>query len=125
MRRPELRILEVLGQPSSELANPSRTLAHHGPRDFERWIAATWVHNWQTKMIAGAPNAQKAIEWLSTRVDFVGWEDIRQQTAVASNTGTGPDIVLGWAEDPNVYTDKLIELSDVAEYLGETGVFVA
>ena len=27
---------------------------------------------------------------IETRVDFVGWEDIRQQTAVASNTGTGP-----------------------------------
>ena len=56
---------------------------------------------------------------IETRVDFVGWEDIRQQTAVASNTGTGPDIVLGWAEDPHVYADKLIELSDVAEYLGK------
>ena len=49
---------------------------------------------------------------IETRVDFVGWEDIRQQTAVASNTGTGPDIVLGWAEDPHVYVDKLIDLSD-------------
>jgi multiple sugar transport system substrate-binding protein len=56
---------------------------------------------------------------IETRVDFVGWEDIRQQTAVASNTGTGPDIVLGWAEDPHVYIDKLVDLSDVAEYLGK------
>ena len=48
---------------------------------------------------------------IETRVDFVGWEDIRQQSAVASNTGTGPDIVLGWSEDPHVYADKLIELS--------------
>ena len=48
---------------------------------------------------------------IETRVDFVGWEDIRQQTAVASNTGTGPDIVLGWGEDPHIYADKLIELS--------------
>jgi len=56
---------------------------------------------------------------IETRVDFVGWEDIRQQSAVASNTGTGPDIVLGWAEDPHVYVDKIIELSDVAEYLGK------
>src|SRR3954466_6259067 len=61
----------------------------------------------------------QAATGIETRVDFVGWEDIRQQTAVASNTGTGPDIVLGWAEDPHVYADKLIELSDVAEYLGK------
>jgi multiple sugar transport system substrate-binding protein len=56
---------------------------------------------------------------IETRVDFVGWEEIRQQSAVASNTGTGPDIVVGWGEDPHVYVDKLIELSDVAEYLGK------
>jgi multiple sugar transport system substrate-binding protein len=56
---------------------------------------------------------------VETRVDFVGWEDIRQQTAVASNTGTGPDIVIGWADDPHVYADKIVELSDVAEYLGK------
>jgi len=56
---------------------------------------------------------------VETRVDFVGWEDIRQQTAVASNTGTGPDIVIGWADDPHVYVDKIVELSDIAEYLGK------
>ncbi len=56
---------------------------------------------------------------VQVRVDFVGWEDIRQQTAVSSNTGTGPDVVLGWAEDPHIYADKLVELSDVAEYLGK------
>ena len=53
------------------------------------------------------------------RVDFVGWEDIRPQTAVTANTGTGPDVVIGWADDPHIYADKLIELSDVAEYLGK------
>jgi len=56
---------------------------------------------------------------VQTRVDFVGWEDIRQQTAVASNTGTGPDIVLGWQEDPQSYVDKLIDVTDLAEYLGK------
>jgi multiple sugar transport system substrate-binding protein len=53
------------------------------------------------------------------RVDFVGWEDLRPQTAVAANTGAGPDVVVGWPDDPHLYTDKLIELSDIAEYLGE------
>jgi len=56
---------------------------------------------------------------VETRVDFVGWEDIRQQTAVASNTGSGPDVVIGWADDPHVYVDKVAELSDLAEYLGK------
>ncbi len=56
---------------------------------------------------------------VEVKVDLVGWEDIRQQTAVSANTGAGPDIVLGWAEDPHIYADKVIELSDVAEYLGK------
>ena len=53
------------------------------------------------------------------RVDFVGWEDLRPQTAVAANTGAGPDVVVGWPSDPHIYADKLIEVSDVAEYLGQ------
>jgi multiple sugar transport system substrate-binding protein len=53
------------------------------------------------------------------RVDFVGWEDIRPQTAVLANTGTGPDVVIGWSDDPHIYADRLIDMSDVAEYLGK------
>ncbi|MBN9089434.1 MAG: extracellular solute-binding protein [Reyranella sp.] len=56
---------------------------------------------------------------ISVKVDFVGWEDLRQQAAVSANTGAGPDVILGWAEDPHVYSDKVSELSDVAEYLGK------
>jgi len=56
---------------------------------------------------------------VEVKVDLVGWEDIRQQTAVSANTGAGPDIILGWAEDPHIYADKVMELSDVAEYLGK------
>jgi multiple sugar transport system substrate-binding protein len=56
---------------------------------------------------------------IETRVDFVGWEEIRQQSAVAANMGTGPDVVVGWAEDPHLYADKIIEVTDLAEYLGK------
>lgn len=50
--------------------------------------------------------------------DFVGWEDIGSQTAVTANTGAGPDIVVGFGESPHIYTDKVIELTDICEYLG-------
>ncbi|RVT95612.1 extracellular solute-binding protein [Rhodovarius crocodyli] len=55
---------------------------------------------------------------VQVRVDFVGWEDITQQTAVTANTGAGPDMIIGFNESPHVYVDKLVELTDVAEYLG-------
>jgi len=52
------------------------------------------------------------------RVDFIGWEDLRPQTAVAARTGAGPDIVVGWPDDPHLYTDKILDLSELADYLG-------
>ena len=56
---------------------------------------------------------------VDVKVDFVGWEDITQQTAVTANTGAGPDVIMGFNEAPHIYTDKLVDLSDVAEYLGK------
>jgi multiple sugar transport system substrate-binding protein len=56
---------------------------------------------------------------VKVRVDFVGWEDLRPQVGVAANTGAGPDIVVAWPDDPHLFADKLVELSDIAEYLGK------
>jgi hypothetical protein len=71
---PDIRFFTFVRDPAARLRSHflNARLVDHGPRGFDRWIAATWVHNWQTKMIAGEPNAQKAIELLSTRVEFVG-----------------------------------------------------
>jgi multiple sugar transport system substrate-binding protein len=55
---------------------------------------------------------------VQVRVDFVGWEDITQQTAVTANTGAGPDIIIGFDQAPHIYADKIHDLSDVANYLG-------
>jgi multiple sugar transport system substrate-binding protein len=56
---------------------------------------------------------------VEVKVDFVGWEDINQQIAVTSNSGAGPDIIMGFSDAPHIYVDKLIELTDVADYLGK------
>ncbi|WP_157839369.1 extracellular solute-binding protein, partial [Bradyrhizobium diazoefficiens] len=55
---------------------------------------------------------------VEVKVDFVGWEDINQQTAVTANSGAGPDIIIGFSDAPHIYIDKLIELTDVADYVG-------
>jgi ABC-type sugar transport system, periplasmic component len=64
-------------------------------------------------------NAAKFTEksGVQIKVDFVGWEDINQQIAVTSNSGAGPDIIIGFSDHPHIYVDKLIELTDVADYL--------
>src|SRR5580704_5913582 len=46
---------------------------------------------------------------VEVKVDFVGWEDINQQTAVTSNSGAGPDIIIGFSDAPHIYVDKLVE----------------
>jgi multiple sugar transport system substrate-binding protein len=56
---------------------------------------------------------------VEVKVDFVGWEDINQQTAVTANSGAGPDLIIGFSDAPHIYVDKLIELNDVADYLGK------
>ncbi len=53
------------------------------------------------------------------RVDYLAWDNMAAQLAVVANTGAGPDIVLGFGPDPHLYTSKLIELTDVADYLGK------
>ncbi len=66
-------------------------------------------------------NLQKFTEQtkVPVRVDFVGWEDLRPQTAVSANTGAGPDVIVGWPDDPHLYSDKLVDVSDICEYLGK------
>ena len=38
---------------------------------------------------------------------------------MTSNSGAGPDIIIGFSDAPHIYVDKLIELTDVADYLGK------
>ena len=55
---------------------------------------------------------------VEVRVDNEGWEDVRPKAAVAANTGAGPDVILGTNDDANLYPDKLLDVTDLAEYLG-------
>jgi multiple sugar transport system substrate-binding protein len=54
---------------------------------------------------------------IDVRVDFVSWEDLRPQIAVTANTGAGPDIIIGFSADPQIYASKLVDMSDLAGYL--------
>ncbi|MGH8630757.1 MAG: ABC transporter substrate-binding protein, partial [Burkholderiales bacterium] len=55
---------------------------------------------------------------IEVRVDSENWEEVRPKAAVAANVGAGPDIIIGTNEDPHQYPDKLLDLTDLAEYLG-------
>jgi multiple sugar transport system substrate-binding protein len=66
-------------------------------------------------------NVKKFIDktGIEVRVDNEGWEDVRPKAAVAANTGAGPDIILSTNDDANLYPDKLLDVTDLAEYLGK------
>ena len=55
---------------------------------------------------------------VEVRVDNETWEDVRPKAAVAANTGAGPDIILGTNDDANLYPEKLVDVTDVCNYLG-------
>jgi len=55
---------------------------------------------------------------IEVRVDHEGWEDVRPKAAVAANVGSGPDIIISTFEDAHQYPDKLVDVSDVCNYLG-------
>src|SRR5512141_2761821 len=55
---------------------------------------------------------------VEVRVDAEGWEDVRPKAAVAANVGSGPDIIISTMEDAHQYPDKLVDVSDVCNYLG-------
>ncbi len=55
---------------------------------------------------------------VQVKVESQGWEDLRPKSAVAANVGKGPDVVYGWYDDAHQYPDKLVDLTDLGEYLG-------
>jgi multiple sugar transport system substrate-binding protein len=56
---------------------------------------------------------------VKVRVDSEGWEDLRPKSAVAANVGKGPDVIYGWYDDAHQYPEKLVDMTDVATYLGQ------
>src|SRR5688572_11814693 len=65
-------------------------------------------------------NTRKFTETMGVdvRVDKESWEDIRPKAAVAANVGSGPDIMWVWFDDPHQYPDKLLDVTELADYLG-------
>jgi len=51
--------------------------------------------------------------------EYLSWEDVRAKAAMEASVGAGHDIVLGWFDDPHLYPNKLVDVTDVATYLGK------
>ncbi len=70
---PEIQFLTVLRDPYSRFRSHFLNRAPGHTREaLDEWLAGGWTHNWQTKMIAGEADGEKAIELIKTRFGFVG-----------------------------------------------------
>jgi len=68
-----------------------------------------WIKN--TKKWEETTGCKVMTEWLS-------WEDVRPKAAMSASVGAGHDLVLGWHDDPHLYPEKLVDVTDIATYLG-------
>ena len=80
-----------------------------------------WSRFVQGDIDAYMANVKKFIDktGIQVRVDNEGWEDVRPKAAVAANTGAGPDIILSTNDDANLYPEKLLDVTDLCQYLGK------
>ena len=52
------------------------------------------------------------------QVESVSLEDLPSKAAMSANVGAGPDIVMGGYGQPQLYPDKCLDLTELANYLG-------
>lgn len=74
-------------------------------RERDIWLANT--RRWE-KLTGGR-----------VETDFIDWTEVGHKAKLEATVGSGHDIVLGWFDDPHLYPDKLVDLTDLADYLGK------
>ena len=101
-------------------AAQAQTIAFKPEKDAKLRVLR-WSRFVQGDIDAYMVNVKKFTEktGIEVRVDNEGWEDVRPKAAVAANTGAGPDIILSTNDDANLYPEKLLDVTDLAEYLGK------
>jgi multiple sugar transport system substrate-binding protein len=62
--------------------------------------------------------AFEKVTGVKVRLDKEWLDDIQPKASVAANIGSGPDLVWGLLALPHLFPDKLLDVTDVADYLG-------
>jgi len=110
----------ALGSGSALFASSAQAQLKLTPEKGAKLRVLRWKRFVQGDEDVWAENTKKFTQatGIEVRVDAEGWEDVRPKAAVAANVGSGPDIVISTMEDAHMYPEKLVDVSDVANYLG-------
>ncbi|MGA2550097.1 MAG: extracellular solute-binding protein [Burkholderiaceae bacterium] len=110
----------AFGSRGATAAAPAGTPLRYPPEKDAKLRILRWKRFVQGDEDLWMANTKKFTDQtgIEVRIDNEGWEDVRPKAAVAANVGSGPDVIVGWFDDPHQYPDKLLDMSDLAEYLG-------
>lgn len=66
-------------------------------------------------------NTRKFTEQTGVRVQIesVNTEEVRPKGALAASLGSGPDVVMGFPDMPQLYPDQCLDVTELAGYLGK------
>jgi len=64
-------------------------------------------------------DAFKKANGVDVNVFSESFEDLQPKASVSANTGQGPDLAWGLHSLPQLFPDKVVDLTDVADYLGK------
>ena len=83
--------------------------------EFVKGDRTAWEEN--TKKFTALYGIPVQIQWLN-------WPDVSPKAALAAQINSGPDIIMGWNCDAYLFPDKLVDVSDVVNWLEKKNGYV-
>ena len=118
--------LSAAGLGGAALAGGLPSLAHAAdaspfkPEKGAKLELLRWTGFVKNDDIIWAANTKKWSEatGVPVTIQSLSWPDVTPKAALAAQVGSGPDIIMGWNDDPFVYPDKLVDMSDLVDHMG-------
>lgn len=123
-RRSILQGAAAAGVAGGTLLDMARAFAQESPWKPEAGATLN-VLRWKRFVQAEDDAFMKMVDAFSkamnvkVNVSNESFDDIQPKASVAANTGTGPDLIWGLHSTPQLFPEKCLPVSDVAEYLGK------
>ena len=123
-RRSVLRAFgAALGSGVAAALHPQPGLAadlRYAPEKGAQLKLLRWKRFVQGDEDAFAANTRKFTEQtgVPVQIESVNSEEVRPKGALAASVGTGPDMIMGYPDMPQLYPDRCVDVTELASYLG-------